>query len=153
MDQLLFSVIPQLDSEPLIQIVDQALFELNDMSLRMFQCESAVMDLFSYWPHFKRILEPPDFHVQSRDSAAFTYRVFKQFFARSNLWETEQVQEISFSADCWNRNRKWTFQNFPPTFYGPYSRQNFMLCWRDSLFWFTLWGRRAEENRSLSQAS
>ena len=44
-----FPEIPQLDPEPLNQILDQALFELIDLELRMFQHECADTLLFSYW--------------------------------------------------------------------------------------------------------
>ena len=43
-----FPEIPQLDPKPLNQILDQALFEMNDLSLRMFQHECADTHLFSY---------------------------------------------------------------------------------------------------------
>ena len=43
-----FPEIPQLDPKPLNQILDQALFELNDLDLRMFQYECADTHLFSY---------------------------------------------------------------------------------------------------------
>ena len=43
-----FPEIPQLDPKPLNQILDQALFELNDLDLRMFQHECADTYLFSY---------------------------------------------------------------------------------------------------------
>ena len=36
-----FPEIPRLDPEPLNQILDQALFELNDLDIRMFQHECA----------------------------------------------------------------------------------------------------------------
>ena len=44
-----FPEIPQLDPKPLNQILDQSLFELNDLDLRMFQHECADTLLFSYW--------------------------------------------------------------------------------------------------------
>ena len=44
-----FPEIPQLDPKPLNQILDQTLFELNDLDLRMFQYECADTHLFSYW--------------------------------------------------------------------------------------------------------
>ena len=46
---ILFLEIPQLDPKSLDQILDQALFELNDLDLRMFQHECADTQLFSYW--------------------------------------------------------------------------------------------------------
>ena len=49
-----FSEIPQLDPKPLNQILDQALFELNDLDLRMFQHECADTHLFSYWKQLLR---------------------------------------------------------------------------------------------------
>ena len=42
-----FPEIPQLDPKRLNQILDQALFELNDLDLRMFQHECADTHLFS----------------------------------------------------------------------------------------------------------
>ena len=45
-----FPEIPQLDPQPLNQIFDQALFQLKDLDLRMFQCGGADTHLFSmYW--------------------------------------------------------------------------------------------------------
>ena len=41
-----FPEIPQFDPKPLNQILDQALFELNDLDLRMFQHECAETHLF-----------------------------------------------------------------------------------------------------------
>ena len=49
-----FPEIPQLDPEPLNQILDQALFELNDLDLRMSQYECADAHLFSYWKQLLR---------------------------------------------------------------------------------------------------
>ena len=49
-----FPEIPQLDPKPLNQILDQALFELNDLDLRMFQHECADTHLFSYWKQMLR---------------------------------------------------------------------------------------------------
>ena len=49
-----FPEIPQLDPKPLNQILDQALFELNDLDLRMFQYECADTHLFSYWKQLLR---------------------------------------------------------------------------------------------------
>ena len=46
--------IPQLDPKPLNQILDQALFALNDLDLRMFQHECADTHLFSYWKYLLR---------------------------------------------------------------------------------------------------
>ena len=49
---ILFPEIPQPDPKPLKplnQIFDQALFELNDLDLRMFQHECTDTHLFSYW--------------------------------------------------------------------------------------------------------
>ena len=46
---ILFPEIPQPDPKPVNQILDEALFELNDLDLRMFQHECAVTHLFSYW--------------------------------------------------------------------------------------------------------
>ena len=54
MDLHFFSEIPQLDPKPLNQILDQALFELNDLDLRMFQHECADTHLFSYWKQLLR---------------------------------------------------------------------------------------------------
>ena len=51
---ILFSEIPQLDPKPLNQILDQALFELNDLDLRMFQHECADTHLFSYCKQLSR---------------------------------------------------------------------------------------------------
>ena len=44
----IFPEISQLDPKPLNQILDQALFELNDLDRRMFQHECADNHLFSY---------------------------------------------------------------------------------------------------------
>ena len=44
-----FPEIPQLDPKRLNQILDQALFEMNHLDLRMFQHECADTHLFSYW--------------------------------------------------------------------------------------------------------
>ena len=49
-----FPEIPQLDPNPLNQILDQALFELNDLDLRMFQHECTDTHLFSYWKQLLR---------------------------------------------------------------------------------------------------
>ena len=49
-----FPEIPQLDPKPLNQILDQALFELNDLDLRMLQYECADTHLFSYWKQLLR---------------------------------------------------------------------------------------------------
>ena len=49
-----FPEIPELDPKPLNQILDQALFELNDLDLRMFQHECADTHLFSYWKQLLR---------------------------------------------------------------------------------------------------
>ena len=49
-----FPEIPQLDPKPLNQILDQALFELNDLDLRMFRHECADTHLFSYWKQLLR---------------------------------------------------------------------------------------------------
>ena len=49
-----FPEIPQLDPKPLNQILDQALFELNDLDLRMFQHECADAHLFLYWKQLLR---------------------------------------------------------------------------------------------------
>ena len=49
-----FPEIPQLDPKPLNQILEQALFELNDLDLRMFQYECADTHLFSYWKQLLR---------------------------------------------------------------------------------------------------
>ena len=49
-----FPEIPQPDPKPLNQILDQALFELNDLDLRMFQHECADTHLFSYWKQLLR---------------------------------------------------------------------------------------------------
>ena len=49
-----FPEIPQPDPKPLNQILDQALFELNDRDLRMFQHECADTHLFSYWKQLLR---------------------------------------------------------------------------------------------------
>ena len=44
-----FPEIPQLDSMPLNQILDQALFELKDLDIRMFQHECVDTHLFLNW--------------------------------------------------------------------------------------------------------
>ena len=44
-----FPEISQLDPKPLNQILDQSLFELNDLDLRIFQHECTDTHLFSYW--------------------------------------------------------------------------------------------------------
>ena len=49
-----FPEIPQLDPKPLNQILDEALFELNDLDLKMFQHECADTHLFSYWKQLLR---------------------------------------------------------------------------------------------------
>ena len=49
-----FPEIPQLHPKPLSQILDQALFELNDLDLRMFQHECADTHLFSFWRQLLR---------------------------------------------------------------------------------------------------
>ena len=49
-----FSEISQLDPKPLNQILDQVLFELNELDLRMFQHECADTHLFSYWKQLLR---------------------------------------------------------------------------------------------------
>ena len=49
-----FPEIPQLDPKPLNQILDQALFELNDSDRRMFQHECADTHLFLYWKQLLR---------------------------------------------------------------------------------------------------
>ena len=49
-----FPEIPQHDPKPLNQILYQALFELNDLDLRMFQHECADTHLFSYWKQLLR---------------------------------------------------------------------------------------------------
>ena len=49
-----FPEIPQLDPKPLNRILDQALFKLNDLDLRMFQHECADTHLFSYWKQLLR---------------------------------------------------------------------------------------------------
>ena len=54
MDLHFFPEIPQLDPKPLNQILDQTLFELNDLDLGMFQHECADRHLFSYWKQFLR---------------------------------------------------------------------------------------------------
>ena len=41
--------IPQINPKPLNQILDHALFELNDLYLRIFQHECADIHLFSHW--------------------------------------------------------------------------------------------------------
>ena len=51
---ILFPEIPQLDPKPLNQILDQALFEWNELDLRMFQHECADTHLFSYWKQLLR---------------------------------------------------------------------------------------------------
>ena len=51
---ILFPEIPQLDPKPLNQTLDQALFELNDLDLRMLQHECADTYLFSYWKQLLR---------------------------------------------------------------------------------------------------
>ena len=78
-----FREIPQLDPKPFNQFLDQALFELNDLDLRMFRHECADTHLFSYW---KQLLldnlaevssESSDFQNGSRDFEAIAYCVFK----------------------------------------------------------------------------
>ena len=49
-----FPEIPQLDPKPLNEILDQALFELNDPDPRMFQHECADTHLFSDWKQLLR---------------------------------------------------------------------------------------------------
>ena len=49
-----FPGIPQQDPKPLNPILDQALFEFNDLDLRMFQDECADTHLFSYWKQLLR---------------------------------------------------------------------------------------------------
>ena len=49
-----FPEIPQLDPKPLNKILDQTLFELNDLDLRMFQRKCADTHLFSYWKQLLR---------------------------------------------------------------------------------------------------
>ena len=49
-----FPEIPQLDPKPLNQILDQALFELKNLDLRMFQHECVDTHLFSYWKQLLR---------------------------------------------------------------------------------------------------
>ena len=49
-----FPEIPQRDPKPFNQILYQALFELNDLRLRMFQHESADTHLFPYWKQLLR---------------------------------------------------------------------------------------------------
>ena len=49
-----FPEIAQLDPKPLNQILDQALFELNDLDLRMFHHECTDTHLFSYWKQLLR---------------------------------------------------------------------------------------------------
>ena len=49
-----FPEIPQLEPKPLNQILDQALLELTDLDLRMFQHECADRHLFSYWKQMLR---------------------------------------------------------------------------------------------------
>ena len=49
-----FPEIPQLDPKALNQILDQALFELQDLDLRMFPHECTDTHLFSYWKQLLR---------------------------------------------------------------------------------------------------
>ena len=49
-----FPEIPQLDPKPLNRILEQALFELNNLDLRMFQHECADTHSFSYWKQLLR---------------------------------------------------------------------------------------------------
>ena len=49
-----FPEIPQLDPKTLSHILDQALFELNDLDPRMFQNKFANTHLFSYWKQLLR---------------------------------------------------------------------------------------------------
>ena len=51
---ILFPEIPQFDLKQLNQILDQALFELNDLDLSIFQQECADTHLFSYWKQMLR---------------------------------------------------------------------------------------------------
>ena len=56
-----FPKILQFDPKPLNQILDQALFELNDLQLRMFQHECVDTHLLSYWKQFLRDTIPEVF--------------------------------------------------------------------------------------------
>ena len=49
-----FPEIIPVDPKPLNQILDQALFELDDLDFRMFQHEFADTPLFSYWKQLLR---------------------------------------------------------------------------------------------------
>ena len=49
-----FPEVPQLDPKTLNQIMDQALIELNELDLRMFQHECADTYLFSFWKQLLR---------------------------------------------------------------------------------------------------
>ena len=49
-----FPHIPQLDPKTLNQILDQALFELNNLDLKMFHYKCADTHLFSYWKQLLR---------------------------------------------------------------------------------------------------
>ena len=102
--------------------------------------------------YFNRVFSEPSLsQIGPLNYAPIAYRVSKQFLVRSNLRKTERIQEISFSADCWNRVRKGTIQKFPQTFYGPNNRQVSIICGENSPFWVKSLGRRVEENRCFSQ--
>ena len=49
-----FPKVPQLDPEPLNEVLDQALRELNDLDIRKFRYECADANLFTYWRQFLR---------------------------------------------------------------------------------------------------
>ena len=71
-----FSKMTQLDPQPLNQIFEQFLFDLNDLDLRVFQHECADTYLFSYW---KQLL---------RDKLAEVFRSHRIF--KSDLANTRQ---------------------------------------------------------------
>ena len=54
MNSHFFLEIPQLDPKPLNQILDQPLFEMNDLDLSMFQHGCAESHLSSYWKQLLR---------------------------------------------------------------------------------------------------
>ena len=89
-----FLEIPQLNPRPLNQILDQALFELNDLDLRMFQHESADTHLFSYWKQFLRdslaeVFQSHQIFKTDLEIMTQSLTVFlNSFFSRSNGWKT-----------------------------------------------------------------
>ena len=71
-----FPEIPKLVFKPLNQILDQALFELNDLDLRMFKHDCADTHLFSYW---KQLLQDNLAEVfQSRQFLETDFEIMRQ---------------------------------------------------------------------------